>query len=259
MENTNLTQMERKDVSLRDLERDNYRELSANNYRELGADKLVGTILMRKMFTWMTLALIITGIAAWTVASSPELVAAIYGSTILFYGFIIAEVGLVLLLSALIDRMSLITATIMLVAYAVINGITLSYIFIIYTADSIATTFFVTAGTFGAMSIYGYKTQRDLSKWSSLLFMALIGLILAGLVNLFMRNDTFSYIISGIGVLVFVGLTAYDVNKLKNTLNEADEVNESTQKLALIGALSIYLDFINLFIYLLRILGTRRR
>ena len=170
---------------------------------------------------------------------------------------IIAEFALVIGVSAAINRLSLTTATLMFILYSVINGALLSYIFLVYTASSVATVFFITAGTFGAMALVGYTTKTDLTSIGKYLFMALIGLIIATVVNVFIKSEGFTYILSYIGVLIFVGLTAYDSQKIKQMLIQAPDAGESAQKLALLGALTLYLDFINLFIYLLRIFGKR--
>ncbi|MBE6339380.1 MAG: Bax inhibitor-1/YccA family protein [Bacteroidales bacterium] len=219
---------------------------------------VVGTVLMRKVFSWMALALLITGLTAWIVAGSEQLLSIIFSSKATFFGLIIGELVLVVAMTSAINRMSLTTATLLMVLYSVINGATMSSIFLLYTADSIASTFFVTAGTFGVMSLYGYATKRDLSSWGNILFMGVIGLIIAGVVNMFWGNGTFSLIVSALGVIIFVALTAYDVQKIKVIFNEATAVDETTQKIALLGALSLYLDFINIFLYLLRLLGSRK-
>ena len=159
--------------------------------------------------------------------------------------------------SAAINRLSLTTATLMFILYSVINGALLSYIFLAYTASSVATVFFITAGTFGAMALIGYTTKADLSSMGKILFMALIGLVIATVVNLFVKSDGFTMILSYVGVLIFVGLTAYDTQKIKQMLLEAPDASEGAQKMALLGALTLYLDFVNLFIYLLRIFGKR--
>lgn len=213
--------------------------------------------LMRKVYIWMAMALAITGVTAFGVASSPNLLALIFSSKLLFFGLIIAELALVILLTARLQKLSLTTATLFFVLFAVINGVTLSSIFVIYTMASIAQTFFICSATFGVMAVYGYTTKRDLSSMGKLLFMALIGLIIATVVNIFMRSSGLDMAISYIGVLVFVGLTAWDTQKIKLMLANAEDMGESAQKIALIGALSLYLDFINLFIYLLRIFGRR--
>ena len=180
-------------------------------------------------------------------------------NSMLFWGVLIAEVVLVMYMSARINKISFTTATLLFIAYSILNGVTLSILFLIYTASSIATTFFVTAGTFGAMALFGYVTKKDLTRIGSLCIMGVIGLIIASVVNMFLHNTMMDMIISYVGVLLFVGLTAYDAQKIKHLLSGDDiEVNESTQKTALLGALTLYLDFINLFIYLLRILGDRK-
>ena len=214
-------------------------------------------VLMRKVYVWMTLALAITGFTAYGVATSPGILQAIYTNQILFWGLIIAEFALVLGVSAAINRLSLTTATLMFILYSVINGALLSYIFLAYTASSVATVFFITAGTFGAMALIGYTTKADLSSMGKILFMALIGLVIATVVNLFVKSDGFTMILSYVGVLIFVGLTAYDTQKIKQMLLEAPDASEGAQKMALLGALTLYLDFVNLFIYLLRIFGKR--
>lgn len=214
-------------------------------------------VLMRKVYVWMTLALVITGFTAYGVATSPGVLQAIYGNQLLFWGMIIAEFALVIGVSAAINRLSLTTATLMFILYSVINGALLSYIFLVYTASSVATVFFITAGTFGAMALVGYTTKTDLTSIGKYLFMALIGLIIATVVNVFIKSEGFTYILSYIGVLIFVGLTAYDSQKIKQMLIQAPDAGESAQKWALLGALTLYLDFINLFIYLLRIFGKR--
>lgn len=218
----------------------------------------MSSILMRKVYLWMTLALVITGVTAYGVATSPGLVTAIIGNQILFWGLIIAEFALVWAISGAINRLSLTTATLLFILYSVINGATLSILLLVYTASSIANVFFITAGTFGVMSLIGYTTKTDLSSMGKILFMALIGLIIATVVNIFIGSSMMDMIISYVGVLIFVGLTAYDTQKIKNMLSEATDTGETMQKIALLGALTLYLDFINLFIYLLRILGDRK-
>lgn len=211
--------------------------------------------LMRKVYLWMTMALVITGFTAYGVATSPAILSAILMNKMLFFGLIIGEFALVIGLSAAINRLSLSTATLMFVLYSVINGATLSVIFLAYTMSSIANVFFITAGTFAAMAFIGYTTKKDLSGMGKMLMMALIGLIIATVVNLFLRSTGLQLIVSYIGVLVFVGLTAYDSQKIKQMLMMAEDTGETAQKLALLGALSLYLDFVNMFLYMLRIFG----
>ena len=204
-------------------------------------------VLMRKVYVWMTLALVITGVTAYGVANSPGVISAIYSNQAVMWGLIIAELALVIGISAAINKF-----------YSAVNGVVLSSVFLIYTASSIASVFFITAGTFAVMAFIGYTTKTDLTSLGKILLMALIGLIIASLVNVFFVKSTgFDLIISYVGVLIFVGLTAYDSQKIKQMLLMAPDAGEGAQKLALLGALSLYLDFINLFIYLLRILGKR--
>lgn len=215
--------------------------------------------LMRKVYVWMTLALVITGFTAYAVANSPGIMSAIIANRMLMWGLLIGEFALVWYVSARIDRLSLSTATLLFILYSVLNGATLSIIFLAYTMTSIASVFFITAGTFAAMSLVGYFTKKDLSGLGRILFMALIGLIIATLVNVFLiKSGGFSLIVCYVGVLIFVGLTAYDTQRIKNMLVEADDVSAEAQKIALMGALALYLDFINLFLYLLRIFGGNR-
>ena len=214
--------------------------------------------LMRKVYVWMTLALVITGICAYGVATSPALMQIVYGNKAAIWVLFIAEIGLVFYTTARINRLSLSTATTLFIIYSALNGVTMSAIFVAYTMTSIAQVFFITAGTFAAMSAVGYLTKRDLSSVGRILFMALIGLIIATVVNIFWKNSGFMAILNYLGVLIFVGLTAYDTQKIKNMLLTAEDGGEVGQKMALLGALTLYLDFINLFLYLLRILGKSR-
>ncbi|MBU3857451.1 Bax inhibitor-1/YccA family protein [Bacteroides gallinaceum] len=233
--------------------------METNNLVKSIANRTAQTALFRSVYVWMTLALAITGFVALYVAKSYTLINAMAQNSMMFWILLIAEVGLVMFLSARIHRISFTTATILFILYSVLNGVTMSVLFMVYTMSSIATTFFVTAGTFGATALYGYVTKKDLTRIGSLCIMGVIGLIIASLVNLFLQNSMMDLIISYIGVLLFVGLTAYDSQKIKQLLSGDDvEVNETTQKIALMGSLTLYLDFINLFIYLLRILGDRK-
>lgn len=223
-----------------------------------GSLSLAFPALMRKVYVWMTLALVITGITAYGVASSPNIMMWLVQKPAILWGLIIAELALVLTVSAAINRLSLTTATLLFVLYSVLNGATLSLIFMVYTLTSIASVFFITAGTFGVMAAYGYFTKRDLTSLGKLLLMALIGLIIASVVNIFfVKSSGFDLIVSYIGVLIFVGLTAYDTQKIKQMLALQTDMGEGAQKIALMGALSLYLDFINLFLHLLRIFGSR--
>ena len=223
------------------------------------AAKAAQASLLRNVYTWMALALVITGLVALYVSRSYQLVSMIASNGIAFWGILIAELVLVWSLSARINKVSVATATVMFIIYSILNGVTLSIIFLVYTMSSIASTFFITAGTFGVMALYGHVTKSDLTRIGNLCLMALIGVIIASVVNIFWQNSMMNLVISCIGVLLFVGLTAYDAQKIKRLLSTDDiEVNETTQKIAVLGALSLYLDFINLFLYLLRLLGDRR-
>lgn len=215
-------------------------------------------VLMRKVYLWMTLALVITSFTAYYVASSETLLTALFSNQILFWGLIIGELVLVFSLSAAINKLSLTTATLMFVLYSVLNGTTMSFIFLVYTTSSITNVFLITAATFAVMALFGYFTKTDLTSWGKILMMALIGIIIATIVNIFTKSEGLAVILNYLGVLVFVGLTAYDSQKIKQMLMQAPDAGEGAQKVALLGALSLYLDFINLFIYLLRILGSRR-
>ncbi len=214
--------------------------------------------LMRSVYLWMVLALVITGLTAAYIAASPGYISALINNSFLFYGVIIAELAVVFILSGRIHKMSFTTASLMFILYSLLTGVSLSTIFLAFSASSIATTFYITAGTFGTMSLIGFVTKKDLTKMGGILFMALIGLIIATLVNIFLSSDTLGWIINYVGVLIFVGLTAYDTQKIKQMVREyGTDINEQTQKIALMGSLSLYLDFVNMFLYLLRIFGNR--
>jgi FtsH-binding integral membrane protein len=210
--------------------------------------------LIRKVYAWMGAGLAITAFMALVTLSSPAILNAVLGNKLIFYGLIIGELALVFTLSGAISRLSATTATLIFIVYAALNGITLSVVFLAYTANSITSTFVITAGMFGAMSLYGSMTKRDLTSWGSFLFMGLIGIIIASVVNIFVGSSAISWVVSGIGVLVFTGLTAYDTWKIKEMAAQGIE----GRKPAIIGALTLYLDFINLFLMLLRFTGNRR-
>ena len=212
---------------------------------------------IRRVYNWMGLGLGLTALVAYYTAASPSLTRLIFGNQLIFFALIIGELALVFALSAAIDRLQPSTATIMFFVYAGLNGLTLSVIFLAYTQASIANTFFVTAGTFGLTSLYGYTTKRDLTSWGSFFFMGLIGIILASLVNFWLQSEAVYWVITYIGVFVFVGLTAYDTQAIKNMAAAGFSDTASESKAAVIGALRLYLDFINLFLMLLRIMGRR--
>ena len=236
-----------------------YEELNYQSYardRQLEAS-LAFPVLMRKTYLWMTMALVITGLTAYVVATNQTITTFLALHHQLIWVFLIAELGLVIGLNAAINKLSLPVATLMFITYAVLNGVTFSSLFYVYTMGSLATTFLITAGTFGAMSAVGFFTKVDLSSIGKILLMALIGLIIATVVNLFVQSSALEMILSYVGVLVFVGLTAYDTQKIKQMFMMAPDAGAATQKYALIGALMLYLDFVNLFLYLLRIFGKR--
>ncbi len=212
----------------------------------------------QKVYLWMTAGLAVTALASFMMLSSQSAQQFLFGNRIIFYGLIFAELGLVIAMSAAINRISAATATLMFLGYSALNGITFAAVFLIYTNSSIASAFLVTSGTFAAMSIYGYATKRDLTGLGSFMFMGLVGIIIASVVNMFLRSEMIYWITSYVGVLVFVGLTAYDTQKIKQ-IGQAGFANEQDRhKAAILGALRLYLDFINLFLMLLRIMGNRR-
>ncbi len=215
------------------------------------------TSFLSRVYGWMSGALIITGVLAYIIGTTPEFVYTIASNRLLFLGILIGEVALVGYLSGAINKLSLSNAIAMFVLYAGLNGVTLSIIFLAYTSASIASTFFVTAGTFGAMSLYGYTTKSDLSSMKNIGFMGIIGIIIASIANFFMQSEMLYWIITYVGVFIFIGLTAYDTQKLKQ-LQVAHLEEDMQQKVAVLGALTLYLDFINLFLFLLRIFGRRK-
>jgi FtsH-binding integral membrane protein len=210
--------------------------------------------LIRQVYAWMGGGLLVTALMAMATISSPDLFSAVIGNRLAFYALIIGELALVIGISRAIDKISASVASFLFLLYAALNGVTMSVIFAVYTAESITSTFVITAATFGAMSVFGYVTKRDLSGWGSFLFMGLIGVVIASLVNIFVGSSAVSWIISVIGVIVFTGLTAYDTWKIKAMAASGVE----GRKPAILGALTLYLDFINLFLMLLRLLGSRR-
>lgn len=226
------------------------------NYYE--RDERVVSSAFTKVFIWMFLGLLVTGATAIFTVNTPALLYPILTNNVYFWGLLIAEIVLVILLSARLTKMSKTAAIFSFLLYAVVNGLTLSSIFLVYTMSSIASVFFITAGMFGVMAVYGYTTKSDLSKIGSILLMALVGLIIAGIVEIFWFNSLFSFIVAAIGVLVFAGLTAYDVQRIKMMTNQIQGDDDFVTKFAIFGALMIYLDFINIFLKLLKLLGSRR-
>jgi len=212
-----------------------------------------------QVYGWMFCGLLLTAFVAWYASGSEKIMSFVFSSQITFFGLIIAQLALVFVISGMVNRLSGTVATGLFMLYSALTGLTLSSIFLVYTGDSIFGTFIVAAGMFGAMSVYGYVTKRDLTGIGSMLFMALIGLVLASLVNMWLKSSGLANIISYAGVLIFVGLTAYDTQKLKNMGAQlsADD-RDNFRKYSIVGALTLYLDFINLFLMLLRIFGNRR-
>lgn len=237
-----------------DYEELNYRTMSGGRQMEAAA---TFPVLMRKTYMWMAMALVITGLTAYEVATNAAITQFLLMNHQIMWVLLLAELGLVIGLTAAIRKISLPVATLMFVAYAVLNGVTLSSLFYVYTMGSLASVFLITAGTFGAMSLVGFFTKSDLSSMSRILFMALIGLVIASVVNMFANIQGLERLLSYVGVLIFVGLTAYDTQKIKQMYLMAPDASEATQKYAVLGALTLYLDFINLFLYLLRIFGRR--
>lgn len=216
------------------------------------------TDFLRRVYAWMAGGLLVTFLVAFFVTANPILMVAIFGNAVVFYGLLIAELGLVICLSARIMKMSTLTAKLVYFVYAILNGITMSLIFFAYTSSSVASAFLVTAGMFAVVSIYGYITKKDLSGVEHYAFMGLVGVILATLVNMWFKNEGFSIFLSYIIVIVFVALTAYDTQKLKALNAQLAIGSVESKKFAILGALTLYLDFINLFLAILRISGNRR-
>ena len=222
------------------------------------SEKSIVNSVMKNVFALMTLALAATGAISYIVSNNIQIIKTIIENQPLFWGLIIGELVLVIVLSAMINRISFTTALILFALYSVINGVTLAPLFIVFTEESIASAFFVTAGTFGAMAIFGYITKFDLSGIGKILIMALFGLIIASIVNIFLASSQMEMIINYAGVLIFTGLTAYDTQKIKNLVQENINNENIIPKLSVIGSLTLYLDFINLFIKLLQLMGKRK-
>jgi FtsH-binding integral membrane protein len=216
---------------------------------------------MAHVFTWMTGALAITAIVSYAVAASPSIFGMLYspegGNSLLGWVVMLAPLGVVIAMSAAVERMSYNMMMLLFIGFSVIMGVSLSYIFHIYSGATIAKTFAITSGTFGIMAFLGYTTKTDLTKMGRILFMGLIGIILAMVVNYFTQSSQMDYIISIIGVIIFTGLTAYDVQRLKKIGMTVEGGTSIAGKAAIMGALSLYLDFINLFLFLLRLFGGR--
>lgn len=232
-----------------------------NNYNDqtINVDSsAVSRSFVANVFSYMTLALLITGVAAYWFAASGNLLALLQGSSLLLWGIMLAPIGMVLIMSFAFNRLSFAALMGLFLAYSLVNGISLSVIFLIYSSAAISKVFFITAGLFATMAVVGYTTKTDLTKLGSILMMAVIGIVIASLVNYFLESAAFDYLISCVGVLVFTGLVAYDTQKVKRIGAGVEYGTATAGKLALMGALSLYLDFINLFLFLLRVFGGRR-
>jgi FtsH-binding integral membrane protein len=214
------------------------------------------TAFLRAVYGWMCVGLAMTAVVAYGIASSPALIGGLVSNRLLFLGLFLAQIGVVFALSARVDRISPGTASLLFVAYSALTGVTFSVILVAYTGASIATTFMVTAGTFGALALYGTTTRRSLAGLGQFFFMGLIGLVLASVVGMFWRNSALEFLISVVGVLVFTGLTAWDAQRLKQMAVSVP--GSQLGAYAILGALSLYLNFINLFLFLLRFMGNRR-
>ena len=230
----------------------------ANYVSHQTAAEVAVSALFKSVYMQMAAALSITGLVAYFLSQSLDFWYFLAENTSMIWIIFIAQIGLVVWLSARITRMSMTSATLLFILYSALMGVTMSSIFMIYTMSSIASVFFITAGMFLVMSLLGYLTRMDLTRLGSILFMALIGVIIASVVNIFLGSETLYWIVSYVAVVVFVGLTAYDTQKIKYMLTEYGQVDEMGHKLALFGALTLYLDFVNLFLYLLRIFGDRK-
>lgn len=239
-------------------------EINPINFtQEQIASASIQRTFMAKVFLWMAAALCITGLTSFLVASNPQLLTLLLntetgGWTILGWIVLFAPLIIVFVMSANAERMKMSTMMILYIIYSILMGASLSFIFLAYTTASIMNVFFITGGTFALMGILGFTTKTDLTKFGAIMMIGLFGIIIAMVVNFFIGSSRVDYIISIIGVLIFTGLTAYDVQKLKRLSAQVDGINQTTGKLALFGALSLYLDFINLFLFFLRIFGNRK-
>jgi FtsH-binding integral membrane protein len=214
------------------------------------------TTFLRSVYAWMCAGLAITAFTASVIASSPAIVVAVATNRLLFWGLMIAQLGIVFVLSARVEKLAASTAALLFVAYSALTGVTFSFVLLAYTGESVASTFFITAGMFGAMAAYGTTTKRSLAGFGQFLFMGLIGVVLASIVGIFWHNDAFQFVLSFIGVIVFTGLAAYDAQRLKSMALALPTGQIGAY--AIVGALALYLDFINLFLFLIRLTGSRR-
>jgi FtsH-binding integral membrane protein len=214
---------------------------------------------MRGVYNWMMIGLLVSGLTAYSVSHSPQILNILFGNPYMIWVLFAIELGLVVAISVAINKISVDGARILFLLFSFIDGLTLASIFLVYTETSIATTFFIASATFGVMSLYGYFTDSDLTSWGKILFIALIGIIIALVVNFFLKSSQFEFIVSIIGIIVFVGLTAYDTQKIKELSEQmASEGDVNIAKMAIIGALTLYLDLINMFIFMLELFGNQR-
>jgi FtsH-binding integral membrane protein len=220
----------------------------------VAADRV--NVFLRGVYSWMAAGLAITAATAWFVAATPAIVYAIVTNRVLFWGIVIAQLGIVFGLSARVQSLSASTASLLFIVYSALTGLTMSVILLAFTGQSVATTFVVTAGMFGGLALYGTATRRDLSGLGSFLFMGLIGVVLASIVGMFWQSDALQFVISFIGVIVFTGLTVYDAQRLKAMALATPAGQIGSYQI--VGALTLYLDFVNLFLFLLRFTGSRR-
>ena len=227
------------------------------NYEQSPSAGALTNKVMRRVYVKMLVAMLVTAVTSIYVSGSETILRFIYGNTFVTWGLIISQIAVVLVLSGRLNKLSVTAATLLFYLYSVLTGVVFSSILLLYTASSVGMTFLITAGVFAAMSIYGFTTSNDLTKFGSIMFMALIGLIICSVVNIFLKSSGMEWIISLAGVAIFIGLTAWDTQKIKNAAMYAPD-GTSAEKLATIGALSLYLDFVNLFIYLLRFFGGSR-
>jgi len=232
--------------------------LDFRNSAEMAECKVNEHSYITRVYSWMCFALVITGLVAFYIASNPPLIRAIFKNQAIYWGLIILEFVLVIALVKLINKISAFNAAMIFIGFSALNGVVLSLLLLVYTSTSVASTFFITAGTFAVMSCFGWYTKKDLTSLGNLLFMALIGFIIATVVNIFLQNTIMYWIITYIGIIIFVGLIAYDTQKIKKMSGVYAANSEASKKSAIMGALALYLDFINLFILLLRIFGDRR-
>jgi len=214
------------------------------------------TVFLRAVYGWMCVGLVMTAGTAWLIAGSPAVVTAIATNRLLFWALMGAQLGLVFVLAARVDKLAASTAATLFVLYSALTGVTISFVLLVYTGESVANTFLVTAGMFGGLAAYGTVAKRSLAGWGSFLFMGLIGVVLASIVGMFWQSDALQFVISVVGVIVFSGLAAYDAQRLKAMALASPE--GPTGAYAIVGALALYLDFINLFLFLLRFTGRRR-